>query len=307
MKTIIWFGFGNSAFTEVGQRIVLICGAKKVQHRLEWSYGDQLIYRIDERSGHNSKGGSRFTQKAKMNGKDLRIDNVEKRDAGKFTCKADGVSYEQTLIVVSVSVAPSHNVQVGTQATLECQVTDQTSTVEWKKPDGSVEKSKTVQLNPVDASHGGMWQCHVVNGVDKFNKTLTVTVTGLATTPFPKPPIPKQPDIEDTTSTHSKNSSGGTNNPHTYASEFELLGLIWWVCVAIGVGSLLVIILIVVIIVMVKRIRRKKRKLKMKKAKQSQKAKTYCECERQTAAPKPQQGRRREKPPALALQPLLKE
>ncbi|XP_037532527.1 CD4-2 molecule, tandem duplicate 2 [Nematolebias whitei] len=273
------FATGNSVITEVGQKITLKCGVDRLERRVEWSHGSDLIIRVDLKSGTPSKGKSHIKDKSRLIGdKDLVIFNVEERDAGKFTCKTDGRSSEQALTVVSVSVDPHNSLQVGSTATLQCRVKelDQTLRVEWQKPDGSVESSNIVHLNPVDMSHGGNWHCRVVNNEDQFSKTLSITVTG------------------------------GTYRPPAEAGELMLLGLIWWVWVAFGVGSLLVIILIVVVIFTVMRIRKKKRRLKMKQA-MLLKPKKYCQCARQTAAPKPWQGRRREKPPALPLQPLLKE
>lgn len=80
-----------------------------------------------------------------------------------------------------VSVNPPNTLQVGTTATVQCRVKelDQTFRVEWQKPDGSVKSSNTVHLNPVDASHGGDWQCRVVNTEDQFSKTLSITVMGM--------------------------------------------------------------------------------------------------------------------------------
>lgn len=79
-----------------------------------------------------------------------------------------------------VSVDPPNSLQVGSTAALQCRVKepDQTLRVEWQKPDGSVVTSNTVHLDPVETSHGGNWQCCVVNNEDQFSKTLSITVTG---------------------------------------------------------------------------------------------------------------------------------
>lgn len=51
---------------------------------------------------YSALGKSHIKEKSNLIGdKDLVILNVEERDAGKFTCKADGRSSEQTLTVVS--------------------------------------------------------------------------------------------------------------------------------------------------------------------------------------------------------------
>lgn len=96
-------------------------------------------------------------------------------------------------------------------------------------------------------------------------------------------------------------SSGVIENPAH--DGVQLLGLSWWVWVAVGVGGLVSLLLLVFAIILCQKIRRKKRRkyLRVKNATQPLKPRKYCECNRPTAAAKPQQGRRREKPSPLPL------
>nr|XP_054597034.1 LOW QUALITY PROTEIN: CD4-2 molecule, tandem duplicate 2 [Nothobranchius furzeri] len=345
MKTIIWFGVvlgalaaaGKVFIAEVGMKKALECGNRKTITDVQWNHGSEQICKVDVKTGRSVKGKSNILERSRIiQDKNLQIRPVKEMDAGRFTCIADGATYEHTLIVVSVSVNPSSDLSAGAEASLECRVTepDQKSTVKWEKPGGSFENSPKVQLSPVEVSHGGPWQCHVTNGAENFSKTLMISVKGRIfivkvkllmflsqqkhffllpeadpklTLPVPKhgnPNIPKP--SEDDLSSRCKDS--GSTNHQPPSGGMTLLGLIWWVWVAVGVGSLVVIILIVVVIVMMRRIRRRKRKfLKMRDAKLPPRTKKYCQCERQTAAAKPQLGRRREKPSAQPLRPLLME
>ncbi|KAF7226990.1 putative LOC107379480-like protein [Nothobranchius furzeri] len=320
MKTIIWFGVvlgalaaaGKVFIAEVGMKKALECGNRKTITDVQWNHGSEQICKVDVKTGRSIKGKSNILERSRIiQDKNLQIRPVKEMDAGRFTCIADGATYEHTLIVVSVSVNPSSDLSTGAEASLECRVTesDQKSTVKWEKPGGLFENSPKVQLSPVEASHGGPWQCHVTNGAENFSKTLMISVKEAdpkLTLPVPNhgnTNIPKP--SEDDCSSRCKDCSTNHQPP---SGGMTLLGLIWWVWVAVGVGSLVVIILIIVVIVMMRRIRRRKRKLlKMRDAKLPPRTKKYCQCERQTAAAQPQLGRRREKPSAQPLRPLLME
>ncbi|XP_008429603.1 uncharacterized protein LOC103477974 [Poecilia reticulata] len=314
MKTIILFGLvlgalsaaGNVYIAEVGGKVTLQCGVTRFSSRLEWQH-DSLRILVFEKNGFVNKGSSEIKQRAKKSKEtDMEISNIKETDSGKFTCVADRSPHDHHLIVVSVS-APSGPLEVGADATLECKANSGVSgqsqaVVKWRKPDGSVQTVSKVELKSVALTDEGTWQCLVSYQGKEFTKTVTINVE--EPVPEPTTPIivnnPKYPN-----SGNGKNSSGGVRGPE---DPMMLLGLVWWIWVAIGAGGLVVIILIIVIIVMHKRNKRKKKKfLRMKKAQLSQKPKKYCQCVRQTAAAKPQQGRRREKPSALPLQPLLQE
>ncbi|KAM4569051.1 uncharacterized protein V3H82_013067 isoform 2-T3 [Fundulus diaphanus] len=156
-----------------------------------------------------------------------------------------------------------------------------------------------LEISNVQESDFGEFTCKVDS--TPYKHTLVIV-----SAPDPKPTTPaikKNPDSPN--SSNGKNSTGGASD-WTWGA--PLLGLSWWIWVAIGAAGLVVIILMVVVVVVYKRTkRRKKRFMRMKKAQLSQMPKKYCQCARQTAAAKPHQGRRREKPSALPLQPLLQE
>ncbi|MEQ2259933.1 hypothetical protein XENORESO_007545 [Xenotaenia resolanae] len=310
MKTIILFGLvlgalsaaGKVFFAEVGQKVTMECGATKFKFKLEWSR-DTLIIRLSSKSGIHSKGQSPIAKRSKiLNGKDLEISTVMETDFGKFTCNVDGDLHEHVLIVFSVLVS-SDALAVGAHATLECRVKspENATKVKWQKPNGLEEHSHKVDLKSADSSHKGIWQCKVSYKEDTFTKNITINVKD----PVPVPTTPPLKN-EAPNSKNRQNSTGGSTK--NWSKDTVFLGLIWWIWVAIGAGGLVVIILIVVVIVVYKRNKRRKRKfLRMKKVQLSKNPKMYCQCVRQTAAAKPQQGRRREKPSALPLQPLLQE
>ncbi|XP_047216596.1 uncharacterized protein LOC124865504 isoform X2 [Girardinichthys multiradiatus] len=313
MKTIILFGLvlgalsaaGKVFFGEVGQKVTMECGAHSFNSKLEWSH-DMLIIRLLRKSHLTSKGQSPIAKRSKiLNNKELEITTVMETDFGKFTCNVDGVSYKHVLIVFSVLV-PSDALEVGAHATLECSVKspDNAAKVKWHKLNSLVEYSQKVDLKSADSSHKGIWQCKVSYEQDTFTKNITINVKD----PVPEPTTPPLKNK----ATNSKNRQNSTARPggstKNWFNDTVFLGLIWWIWVAIGAGGLVVIILIVVVIVVYKRNKRRKRTfLRMKKVQLSRNPKMYCQCVRQTAAAKPQQGRRREKPSALPLQPLLQE
>uniref|UniRef100_A0A3Q2PD16 Uncharacterized LOC105931594 n=1 Tax=Fundulus heteroclitus TaxID=8078 RepID=A0A3Q2PD16_FUNHE len=314
MKTVILFGLvlgalsaaGKVFFAEVGQKIILQCGDNRLNFRLEWIHGGQTIFKILGKNGHLSKGNSPVVPRAKKRGEtDLEISDVKESDFGEFTCKVDGKPYKHTLVMVSVSVFPSGVLQSGTDVTLDCKVSssDDSINVWWRSPDGSERRTQKVELKPVAPSHQGTWQCRVSHDGEEFSKNVSIDVKS----PDPKPTTPAiKRNSDSSNSRNGKNSTGGASD---WTGGEPLLGLSWWIWVAIGAAGLVVIILMVVVVVVYKRTkRRKKRFMRMKRAQLSQMPKKYCQCARQTAAAKPHQGRRRrEKPSALPLQPLLQE
>uniref|UniRef100_A0A3P9PA04 Uncharacterized LOC103477974 n=1 Tax=Poecilia reticulata TaxID=8081 RepID=A0A3P9PA04_POERE len=281
MKTIILFGLvlgalsaaGNVYIAEVGGKVTLQCGVTRFSSRLEWQ--------------HDSLRSSEIKQRAKKSKEtDMEISNIKETDSGKFTCVADRSPHDHHLIVVSVS-APSGPLEVGADATLECKANSGVSgqsqaVVKWRKPDGSVQTVSKVELKSVALTDEGTWQCLVSYQGKEFTKTVTINVE--------VSPVLIRSDVFA--------QPGGVRGPE---DPMMLLGLVWWIWVAIGAGGLVVIILIIVIIVMHKRNKRKK------VHEESQGHVLLPFIGGQTAAAKPQQGRRREKPSALPLQPLLQE
>ncbi|XP_035983669.1 T-cell surface glycoprotein CD4 [Fundulus heteroclitus] len=314
MKTVILFGLvlgalsaaGKVFFAEVGQKVNLQCGVNSFKSVVEWIDPDKKTVRINRKGGFPGKGQSQIASRAQIRrDTDLEISNVQESDFGEFTCKVDGTPYKHTLVMVSVSVFPSGVVQSGTDVTLDCKVSSLGDAINvwWSSPNGSPRQTQKVELKPVDPSDGGPWQCRVSHDGEEFSKDVAIVVKS----PDPKPTTPaieRNPDFPN--SKNGKNSTGGASD-WTWGE--PLLGLSWWIWVAIGAAGLVVIILMVVVVVVYKRTkRRKKRFMRMKRAQLSQMPKKYCQCARQTAAAKPHQGRRRrEKPSALPLQPLLQE
>ncbi|XP_031155540.1 T-cell surface glycoprotein CD4-like isoform X2 [Sander lucioperca] len=299
MKTIVWFGFvlgalsaaGDVILTKPGQSATFKCGVQTYTQSLVWNHGNDRIISVS-RSGFPRKGG-KFNERSKLKSETtLEISGVREEDVGKFICTADGTSYEHTLLVVSVSASPSSELQLGSEATLQCQVkglNPPDSPVRWERPDGSLHSgSQTVQLKSVARTDAGNWKCTFSHDGGKYNESLEIKVQE----PGPKTAAPSpSPSSKDVSVTQPPSTDAG------------LLGLKWWMWVAVGVGCLVVVLLMVFVIVLCKRLKRKKRKFLNKKT--GRQPKTYCQCDRPAAAAKPQQGRRKKKPSALPLQPVL--
>ncbi|XP_044065019.1 CD4-2 molecule, tandem duplicate 2 [Siniperca chuatsi] len=305
MNTIMWFGFvlsalsaaGKVILTKPGQNVPIECGVSSFTN-LEWYHGSNQIININKRDSIPRKGKfdivSRLRLKQDM---DLEIMGVKEEDAGKFTCKADRQSQEHILLVVSVSASPSSDLQLGSKLTLQCQVKglDQGSTASWKRPDElppakSHTESHTVKLKSVALSDAGIWKCTFSHGTEVYSESLEIKVK----VPAPTTPAPVTLQVSKNVNEETCPNCGSA----------VLLGFSWWVWVAIGVCCLVVVLLMVFVLVLCKRIRRRKRKLqKMKYDRQLLMSKQFCQCNCRTAAAKPQQGRRREKPSALPLQP----
>ncbi|XP_008293847.1 CD4-2 molecule, tandem duplicate 1 [Stegastes partitus] len=306
MLAILWFGFvlvalsaGDIIFTKVGQTVTLDCGVSAFRRQLSWSHSQSGSIYDDTGRTVPRKGLSKIAKRSKVRTMNLEISGVTEDDAGKLTCTADGNRHEHTLLVVSASVSPSAVVQRGQEATLECRIKylNPGPTVSWKRPNGSpYGESPTVHLKAVADSDIGTWQYTITYSRKNFTGYLDIKleVTTPATT--------TSSDSKSAKDTHKP--SGKDPGAGRQPGDAALLGLSWWVWLVIGVGCLVVILLVVLIIVLCKRVRARKRKfLRMKNSAQPLKPKKYCQCDRQAAAAKPQQGRRREKPSALPLQP----
>lgn len=302
MKITVWFGVvlgalsaaGEVIIAKAGQIAILKCGVKTYVNSLEWRHGNDLIYSIhmDQKSFAPRKafGQGEIVKRSEPRNKDLKIREVKEQDAGKFTCIVDGKSHEHTFLVVSVSLRPSADLRLGSEVWLECNVKglNPGPAVQWTRPDGHTE-SQIAHLKSLARSDEGTWNCTVSYGGKTYSENIEIKVTEpvratLATVPSSKDVNVKNPPR------HSERS----------------LGLSWWMWVAIGVGCVVVLLLMVCVVCLCKRIKRRKRILrKMKNGRQRPMPEQYCQCNRPTAAAKPQQGRRREKPSAPPLQPLL--
>ncbi|XP_031708667.1 T-cell surface glycoprotein CD4-like [Anarrhichthys ocellatus] len=302
MKTIVWFVFvlgalsaaGKVILTNLGQKATLECGVNAFNDRLVWHRGDDLIHSIPK-NGFPLRGAvdivGRSTVKRDTK---LEISAVKKEDAGKFICTADGSRHEHILLVVSVWATPSGELLLDSVATLHCQVKglDQDPSVQWKTPDGSPHSGS---LKSVTRSDAGTWKCMFSHDGGTYDRSLTIKVQEPAT-----------PSSSQSSNDVLKPTCPNCVTHQASITAALLLGLSWWVWVAVGVGCLVVVLLMVFVIVLCKRIKRKKRKFQtMKNGRQPLKPKKYCQCDCPAAAAKPQQGRRREKPSAPPLQPLL--
>uniref|UniRef100_A0A8C5NCG6 T-cell surface glycoprotein CD4-like n=1 Tax=Gouania willdenowi TaxID=441366 RepID=A0A8C5NCG6_GOUWI len=185
MKLIIGFGFVLGAFmaagevvvTKVGETVTLECGVDTFTH-LQWCHKDVKLVSVN---GKTVTARLRVKQETK-----IVISKVTEADAGQFTCEADKKTYQHSLIVVSVSVTPSGVLQLGSEAILHCGVTGLTpgSMVQWKGPAGrGPSASPTVQLKPVAAMDGGIWQCTFSCGPEIFSENVTIQVDGIADPP----------------------------------------------------------------------------------------------------------------------------
>ncbi|KAK9514009.1 hypothetical protein VZT92_027500 [Zoarces viviparus] len=307
MKTIVWFGFVLGALsaaakvilTNPGQKAILACGVDAYNDRLEWHRGDDLIHSIPK-SGFPRKGRGDIVGRSavKWDAK-LVISAVKEEDAGKFICTADGRRHEHILLVVSVWATPSGELQLGSEASLHCRVKGlaQDPPVQWKRPDGSPHSGS---LKSATRSDAGTWKCTFSHNGGTHDRSLTIKVQEPAEAATPSSPQSSNDVLKPTC------PDCVTQQASLTPSAALLLGLSWWVWVAVGVGCLVVVLLMVFVIVLCKRIKRKKRKFQtMKNGRQPLKPKKYCQCNCPAAAAKPQQGRRREKPSAPRLQPLL--
>lgn len=81
----------------------------------------------------------------------------------------------------SVSASPSAVLQLGSNATLHCQVKGlpPQSAPQWRKPDGSLHPGSGVaQLNPVARSDEGTWNCTFSHDGLMYGRSLDIRVTG---------------------------------------------------------------------------------------------------------------------------------
>ncbi|XP_029959042.1 T-cell surface glycoprotein CD4-like [Salarias fasciatus] len=306
MKAIVWCVFVLGAvsaaakvvMTNAGEKVMLECDAAR-SDSLQWYQTDKMIVSVDMKSGRQQPGNAPVAKEKRSTVRqdtELHISGVTEKDAGKFTCKASRKTTEYVLLVVSTSVSPSPVLQPGSEARLRCQVKglDTGLTVQWKKPDGSLlSDSQEVQLNSATTSDGGTWQCVVQYGSETFSRDVTIKVEDAKLTTTSAPVTQRGPQAPGPGVTADDPADVGV----------QLLGLSWWVWVALGVGCLVSVLLLVLAIILCQRIKRKKRRryLKVKHVPQPLTPRKFCECNRPTAAARPQRGRRREKPSALPL------
>ncbi|XP_034001666.1 CD4-2 molecule, tandem duplicate 2 [Trematomus bernacchii] len=301
MKTIVWFGIvlcslcaaGEVFVGKLGEKVILKCGIASSKVYVEWHHGPDMIFN-KPKSGMKRRGSSAIVSRSMdYRETNLQISRLKEEDAGKFTCIVDRKSQEHTLLVVSVSADPPGELQVGATASLLCGVRGHDSAAQqWKSPKGIKHPEHTLHLESVSPSDAGTWECVFSHEGVEYKESLVIKVKEPeAAAPTQKPP--KSTPIHGSVPQYPP---GVSQSPSVTSL---LLGLRWWVWVAVGVGFLVVFLLVVLVIVLCKRIKRRKRRyLKMKMGRLPLQPKQFCQCARPAAAEKPRQGRRREKPKA---------
>uniref|UniRef100_A0A3P9HMG0 Ig-like domain-containing protein n=1 Tax=Oryzias latipes TaxID=8090 RepID=A0A3P9HMG0_ORYLA len=230
-------------FGRVNQKVTLECGISTKPTTLEWFYNEKLVSKVFRGVPLRVSSSNGHSPECILRGSNLEINNLKTEDAGKFTCKVNRESQEHWLHLVSVDVTPSDVLQEGSEAWIQCDVHsfDQSSTVKWQMPDGSPIHDKRVPLKPVKASHGGTWTCEVKAAGQSFTTSLTITII-----------------ISHGGSLTWSIFFGHPGRADHPAGIPLLLGLHWWVWVALGVSSLILILLIISIVLMSQRARRRK-------------------------------------------------
>uniref|UniRef100_A0A3Q4HZQ2 Ig-like domain-containing protein n=1 Tax=Neolamprologus brichardi TaxID=32507 RepID=A0A3Q4HZQ2_NEOBR len=173
---------GEDFFAKVGGKVTLKCGVSSYRRSLQWLHGNDLLHSVDQR-GFPRRGSVDLARRSVVRQTNLEISSVRETDAGRFTCSADGTRHEHSLSVfsVSVSVSPTADLLLGSEATLQCDVKGliEGCEVKWRSPIvDSPEWSPTAQLNPVTSSHNGTWECIITCGSDQLSEHLTITVQG---------------------------------------------------------------------------------------------------------------------------------
>ncbi|XP_014189975.1 hemicentin-2 [Haplochromis burtoni] len=188
MKMPVWFVFvlgalsaaGEVFVAKVGEKVTLKCGVSSYRRSLQWHHGADLLFSVYH-IGFPRKGAAELVQRSVVRQTNLEISSVRETDAGRFTCSADGTRHEHTLSLfsVSVSVTPSADLLLGSEATLQCDVKGviEGCEVKWRSPNvDSPEWSPTAQLKPVTSSHNGTWQCIITCGSNQLSEHLTIKV-----------------------------------------------------------------------------------------------------------------------------------
>ncbi|KAM9852461.1 uncharacterized protein ACBR49_005528 isoform 2-T2 [Aulostomus maculatus] len=163
MKSVTWLGLVLSVVSAVekvtrthpDQTITIECGVNTFSTNLRWHRENDLLIDIFAGRSFPSKGKSDVARRSKVKSKtSLQISTVKSADAGQFTCEVDGNHLHHTLLVVSVSSSPPGHLLVGSEATLQCQVT-------------------------------GMWVCTFSHAGETYSENLNVSVKELSPTSSP--------------------------------------------------------------------------------------------------------------------------
>uniref|UniRef100_A0A669DP99 Ig-like domain-containing protein n=1 Tax=Oreochromis niloticus TaxID=8128 RepID=A0A669DP99_ORENI len=200
MKMLVWFVFvlgalsaaGEVFVAKVGGKVTLNCGVSSYTNSLRWYHGNDFLH--SNMFLFSMLGTVELVRRSVVRQTDLEISSVKETDAGRFTCSADLTRHEHSLSLfsVSVSVVPSADLLLGSEATLQCDVKGfiEGCEVKWKSPNvDSPEWSPTAQLKPVTSSHDGTWQCIITCGSNQLSEDLTITVQGNRQIPEMKTPV----------------------------------------------------------------------------------------------------------------------
>lgn len=313
MKIITCFVFvlfilsvdGNNIYGIPGKTTKIACGVKTSQQDVTWSYRDQLLIKIDGRSGRTTK--SRVPgvtdSRIKMKGEYLVFDRFQSEDAGEYTCRVGDKDNHHRLYVLQVSASPSHHLTEGGVGTLSCQVqgAQPLPVVIWLMPNGQpgrATQSGKVELNPVALSDAGDWRCQSSLNDDVHDEILTLKVEASQVTSssihIANPEHDKDPNPENV------NDSKGTR-PVSEKTKVTFLGFSLWVWGVIGAGCLVLVSLVVLTVLTLRRNRRMRRAQRLVPRKPL-KPNDYCHCNSRPPAIAPPQGKKG-KPSTLRLQP----
>uniref|UniRef100_A0A668V5H7 Ig-like domain-containing protein n=1 Tax=Oreochromis aureus TaxID=47969 RepID=A0A668V5H7_OREAU len=183
---------GEVFVAKVGGKVTLNCGVSSYRRSLQWFHGNDFLH--SNIFLFSMLGAVELVRRSVVRQTNLEISSVKETDAGRFTCSADGTVHQHSLSLfsVSVSVVPSADLLLGSEATLQCDVKGliEGCEVKWRSPNvGSPEWSPTAQLKPVTSSHDGTWQCIITCGSNRLSEDLTITVQGNTQTLEMKTPV----------------------------------------------------------------------------------------------------------------------
>ncbi|XP_026854938.2 CD4-2 molecule, tandem duplicate 2 isoform X4 [Electrophorus electricus] len=181
-------GGAEMFYRKSGQDVVMNCGDAAQNSDLEWKHSDELILRINGKSGRMMKGASSVAGKAKITGTKLVINLLGTKDSGLYSCTGQNKigtknTWQHKLHVVSVIASPADVVLDSTEVTLTCDIPeDSTVEVQWMRPPDLKPfgyHGKTVTLKSVSLADAGHWVCQVKDeqGVE-LNIGLDITVVG---------------------------------------------------------------------------------------------------------------------------------
>uniref|UniRef100_A0A8C6V0M1 Ig-like domain-containing protein n=1 Tax=Neogobius melanostomus TaxID=47308 RepID=A0A8C6V0M1_9GOBI len=164
--------------TKPGKTETLNCG---ITGASKWLRGSDLLHSVHPGTGMPLRGKGEIVQRSRMKqGRNLEISRITPQDAGLFTCSGNRQEEHHRLVVSSASVSPSARLEVGSEATLQCEVSGlpQGAAVEWVRPGGGQRhRTSRLQLSSVALTDAGSWECVFSVGGKTLNETVTLQVT----------------------------------------------------------------------------------------------------------------------------------